>query len=50
MSEKLPKATHTGKLKIGDIVIPCAVLDNGVRILSEHGITTAFGSRSGASK
>jgi hypothetical protein len=50
MNEKLPKATHMGELKIGDVIIPCAVLDNGTRVLSEHGITTAFGSRSGASK
>ena len=47
----LPKATHRGTLKIGDIKIPCAVLDNGKRVLTEHGITNAIlGSRSGASK
>jgi len=44
------KATHKGDLTIGDIVIPCAVLENGTRVISEHGITTALGSRSGASK
>jgi hypothetical protein len=49
-TEDLPKATHTGRLKIGDAEIPCAVLDNGVRVLTEHGITTALGSRSGGSK
>ncbi len=46
----LPVATHTGKVKIGAASIPCAVLDNGTRLLTEHGITTALGSRSGASK
>lgn len=46
----LPKATHRGELKIGDLRIPCAVLEDGRRIISEHGITTALGSRSGASK
>ncbi len=47
----LPKATHPGILKFGDIKIPCAVLDNGKRVLTEHGITNALlGSRSGASK
>lgn len=50
-STNLPKATHPGVIKIGDIRIPCAVLDNGKRVLTEHGITTAIlGSRSGASK
>lgn len=48
---KLPKATHFGSLKIGEISIPCAVLENGVRVLSESGIADALlGSRSGASK
>lgn len=46
----LPKATHRGELKIGDLRVPCAVLEDGQRIISEHGITTALGSRSGASK
>lgn len=46
----LPEATHTGKVNIGAAEIPCAVLDNGIRVLTEHGITTALGSRSGASK
>lgn len=47
----LPKATHRGDIVIGEKRIPCAVLDNGKRILSEHGITNALlGSRSGASK
>ncbi len=38
-------------LIIGGIKIPCAVLDNGKRVLTENGITNAIlGSRSGASK
>ncbi|MCJ7601818.1 MAG: P63C domain-containing protein [Desulfobulbaceae bacterium] len=47
---EIPKATHPGELKIGDIRIPCAVLEDGRRVISEHGVTTALGSRSGASK
>lgn len=47
---EMPKATHRGELEIGDIRIPCAVLEDGRRVVSEHGITTALGSRSGASK
>ncbi len=47
----LPTATHRGMLKIGEISIPCAVLSNGKRVLTETGITNALlGSRSGASK
>ncbi|MDX8383795.1 MAG: P63C domain-containing protein [Ghiorsea sp.] len=49
----LPKATHKGEITIGDIVIPCAVLENGTRVLSESGIANAFGgsgSRSGAAR
>lgn len=47
---KLPKATHRGVLTIGEARIPCAVLDDGRRVITEHGITQALGSRSGASK
>jgi len=49
--DRIPRATHTGILQIGEISIPCAVLEDGTRVLSEHGITNALlGSRSGASK
>jgi len=47
---EMPKATHRGELKIGDIRIPCAVLEDGRRVVSENGIMTALGSISGASK
>lgn len=52
MSEesKIPKATHRGILTIGDINIPCAVLNNGKRVLSETGINKALlGTRTGGS-
>jgi len=48
--DHLPKATHRGEISIGDIKLPCAVLDDGRRVVSEFGITRALGSRSGASK
>lgn len=49
--EGLPKATHRGELIIGEIKIPCAVLDNGKRVISETGLTNAIlGTRSGASR
>lgn len=44
-------ATHRGEVPIADTRIPCAVLDDGTRVLTENGITNALlGSRSGASK
>lgn len=50
-SQAPPVATHRGKLSIGGGHIPCAVLDNGKRVITENGITVALlGSRSGASK
>lgn len=48
--EPLPRATHRGSLDIGGTSIPCAVLEDGRRVLSETGITVALGSRSGGAK
>lgn len=46
-----PKATHRGEINIGETRIPCAVLEDGRRVITETGVTTAIlGSRSGASK
>lgn len=42
-SEDIPTATHFGELKIGDLVLPCAVLPDGTRVISQGGVTTAFG-------
>jgi hypothetical protein len=39
----LPKATHEGLLDVGDIVIPCAVLENGQRVLTQSGLMKALG-------
>lgn len=51
MSPKKPmRAQYKGELRFGNVVIPCAVLEDGTRVLSEFGITKALGSRSGASK
>lgn len=43
----LPKATHRGELVIGDVSISCAVLEDGRRIISEHGINNTLGSSGG---
>lgn len=47
MTEKLPKATHSGTLKIGEYKISCAVLENGTRILVERSMANALGKKGG---
>lgn len=39
----VPKATHEGILCIGDVEIPCANLDNGIRVLTQSGFMLALG-------
>ncbi len=39
----IPKATHEGILTIGDMEIPCAVLEDGTRLLTQSGIMIALG-------
>jgi hypothetical protein len=36
--KKLQKATHSGVLKIGQFEIPCFVLDNGTRVITQRGL------------
>jgi hypothetical protein len=38
-----PRATHEGILVIGDMEIPCAVLENGMRVLTQSGVMVALG-------
>lgn len=42
-------AIYSGKLPIADIELDCAVLDGGVRVLSERAVHRAFGSKRGGS-
>lgn len=37
------EATHTGKMKIGELEIPCYVLPNGTRVLNQTGVMKALG-------
>lgn len=39
----LPKATHVGQLKVGDILLDVAVLDNGMRLIRQQAVFEAFG-------
>ena len=40
--EKVFQATHRGYLEIENVRIPCAVLENGKRVISQTGLFTAF--------
>jgi hypothetical protein len=39
----LPRAIYEGALIIGDMEIACAVLDNGMRVLTQSGVMVALG-------
>lgn len=41
---KVPKTQYAGTIKIGDAELPCAVLDDGRRVLSQTALYKAFGS------
>lgn len=43
VADGIPKATHEGDLVIGDIEIPCAVLEGGKRVVTQSGIMVALG-------
>ncbi len=43
MTEKLLQATHQGDLNIRGINIPCAVLEDGTRLLTQEGFLRALG-------
>jgi hypothetical protein len=39
----IPRASHIGELKIGEVAIPCAVLEDGTRVLWQQGFLRAIG-------
>ncbi|HEW79575.1 MAG TPA: hypothetical protein ENH34_06415 [Phycisphaerales bacterium] len=45
-SSEYPKANYEGEIHIGDFSIPCAVLEDGTRLLTQEGFLKAIG-RSG---
>lgn len=45
----MPKVSHRGDLSIGDMTIPCFVLEDGRRILSENGVSSILGTSGGKS-
>src|SRR5437660_1245739 len=47
--DKVPKAICEGAIDFAGISVPCAVLADGTRVLSERGVTKGFGlSRAGS--
>ncbi len=46
----ITKASHQGELQIGDITIPCAVLGDGTRLLTQSGLFLALGRHAKPSK
>ncbi len=42
-AKDIPYATHEGTIKIGDVMIPCAVLNTGQRVLTQSGFMRALG-------
>ncbi len=49
MNEKILKAEYRGEVVVGDMIMPCAVLEDGTRIISENAILSNFGSTGGRS-
>jgi len=46
----IPKATHAGTLQIGEIAIPCFVLENGKRVISQSGMSSTLGTTKGGTR
>ena len=47
---KLVKALYVGTIEVAGMELPCAVLEDERRVLTEHAVLKVLGSRSGASK
>lgn len=43
----LPKASHRGELKIGEMTLACCVLEDGRRLISENAINSNLGTSGG---
>jgi len=42
-AKDLPKASHEGSIKLGNVEIPCAVLEGGQRLITQSGFMVALG-------
>ncbi len=43
---EMVRATHSGVIRVGEIELPCFVLEDGTRVLSGRGLASAFGQKS----
>lgn len=43
--KKILKATHAGVLPVGDLNLPCYVLEDGTRVLAQVGMMNSLGIR-----
>ena len=48
--EDIPRAEYTGTLEIGEIALQCAVLQNGMRVISEVSVARELGRAKGGKK
>lgn len=46
-SDDLPKATHQGKMMVGELDLDCYVLEDGRRVFHKRGMAKALGMKSG---
>jgi hypothetical protein len=46
-AKKIPRATHSGEINIGGLIIPCANLDNGERVISDRSMAKTLGITGG---
>lgn len=46
----LPRVTHPGDLKIGDMILQCAVIEGGTRLFTQRGIFVALGRHKNPSR
>src|SRR5947199_6820514 len=44
-SSKIPRETHDGIIKLGNVEIQCSVLEDGTRVFSTRGVNRALGSK-----
>lgn len=42
-SGPMPRATHAGAIELGNVTIPCAVLEDGTRVLTQNEFMAALG-------
>lgn len=50
MALKIHSETQPSVIKLGDIELPCAVLEDGTRVLSHRGLTKHLGGRRGGAR